>query len=81
MIRGANVLCDVQLSAEFCGEVGCEACVSIGNDSIGDSKMWEDVLRVEGHYTLTSNGLPAWEKQRGLGTIVIRDGENGIISL
>ena len=63
MIRGADVLCDVQLSAEFCGEVGCEACVSIGNDSIGDSKMWEDVLRVEGRYALTSNGLLAWEKQ------------------
>ena len=63
MIRGADVLCDVQLSAKFCGEVGCEACVSIGNDSIGYSEMWEDVFRVEGRDALTSNGLFTWEEQ------------------
>ena len=42
--------------------------------------MWEDVFRVEGRDTLTGNGLLAREKQRGLGAIMIRDGENGIIS-
>ena len=62
MIRSADVLGDVQLFAELCGEIRCETCVSIRNDSIGDSKVWEDVLRVKGRHALTGNGLLAWEK-------------------
>ena len=80
VIRSADVLCDVQLFAEFYGEVQCKTCISIGDDSIGYSEVWEDVLHIEGRNTLASNGLSAWEEQRCLGTIVIRDGENGIVS-
>ena len=80
MIHGADILCDIQLFAEFGGKIRCKACVSIGNDSAGYSEVWEDVFCVEGRNALTSNGLFTREKQRGLGAIVICDGENGIIS-
>jgi hypothetical protein len=42
--------------------------------------MWENMLHVKGCNSLASNDLFAWEEQQGLGTIMIYDGENGIIS-
>ena len=63
VICGADVLCDVQLFAEFGGEVGRKVCILIRDDSIGYSEVWEDMLRIEGCHALASNGLFAWEEQ------------------
>ena len=51
--------------------------ISIGDDSIGYSEVWEDVLRIEGRNALASNGLFAWEEQRGLGAIMLHSGPKG----
>jgi hypothetical protein len=63
MVCGADVLCDIQLLAKFHGEVQCEVCVSIGDDLGRHSEMWENMLHIECHYPLASDGLLAWEKQ------------------
>ena len=63
VICSANVLCDVQLFAQFYCKVQCEVCIIIGDDLGGNPKVWKDMLCIECCNPLTGDGLVAWEKQ------------------
>ena len=49
---------------------------------VSKKRSTQEIVKIEWttRYCNTSNGLFAWEKQRCLGTIMICDGENGIVS-
>ena len=43
VIRCADVLMDIKKTAEFCGEFGCEADISVRNDFAGNAVVWNHV--------------------------------------
>ena len=42
-----DVLMDIEKAAEFCGEFGCEADISVRNDFAGNAVVWDHVGSVE----------------------------------
>ena len=79
VICGADVLCDVQLFAQFCCKIWCEVSITIRNDPGRDPEVWENMLHIERRHSLTCNGLVTWEKQKGLAAVVVCDYEDGVI--
>ena len=78
MIGRADVLFDTQLVAELSEELGGEACVTIGDNLLGDAGIGEGVVAKQPRDFLTSHVFSARDQDNGLGAIMIGDGENGI---
>ena len=47
VIRCADVLMNIKKTAEFCGEFGREADISVRNDFAGNAVMWDHVSSIE----------------------------------
>ena len=78
MIGRADVLFDVQLVAELPEELGGEACVTIGDNLLGDPSIREGVISEQPRDFLTPHVFSARDQDNGLGAIMIGDGEDGI---
>ena len=80
VIRCADVLMDIKKAAEFCGEFGCEADVSVRNDFAGNAVVWDHVSGVEQCHSFRVDALGTGEEYRGFGAICVCDGKNGVVS-
>ena len=81
MIRGRGVSFNLKLFTQFAHELRCESWVSVGDDFRGYSKPGEDVVEVQEGYSLCVDGLVTGEKDSHLSTSLVRDGQDGVISL
>ena len=80
VICRADVLMDVEKAAEFCGEFGCEADISVQNDFAGNAVMWDHVSGIEQCHSFRIDALGTGEEYRGFGAICVCDGKDGVMS-
>ena len=62
VIRCADVLMDIKKAAEFCGEFGCEADISVRNDFAGNAVVRNHVSGIEQCYSFRINALGTGEE-------------------
>ena len=80
VIRCADILMDIEKAAEFCGEFGCEADISVRDDFAGTAIVRDHVSSVEQCHSFRIDALGAGEEYRGFGAICVCDGKNGVVS-
>ena len=80
VIRCADVLVDVEKAAEFCGEFGCEADISVRNNFAGNAVVWDHVGGVEQCHSFRVDILGTGEEYRGFGAVCVCDGKDGVVS-
>ena len=78
VISGAYILFDVENTAEFLREMGCEAGISVCDDLARGAVMWEDVLNIEVGDGGGGGRFMARDKNGSFRAVVIRDGEDAI---
>ena len=62
MIHCADILMDVEKSAEFCGKFRCEANILVRNDFAGNAVVWDHVGSVEQCYSFQVDALRTGEE-------------------
>ena len=62
VIRCADILMDIEKTAEFCGEFRCEADISVRNDFAGNAVVWDHVSGVEQCHSFRIDALGTGEK-------------------
>ena len=62
VIRCANVLMDIKKAAEFCGEFGCKADISVRNDFAGNAVVRDHVGGVEQRHSFRVDALRTREE-------------------
>ena len=80
VISGADILLDAYFSTDVLGELRCQLWILVRNDLSWDSIMWEDLSKVEFGQFFSSHGFLAEDEYHCLGTVVVGNSKNGIIS-
>jgi hypothetical protein len=62
VISCGHVLCCTHKLAEHLGEVDCQLGISMGNDSLGDSIVRENMLGIDLHQSLSHDFFGARQK-------------------
>ena len=78
VISGADILFDIENAAKFLWEVRREAGISVCDDLAGGAIMWENMLNIEVGDGGGGGRFMARDKDGGLRTVVIRDGEDAV---
>ena len=81
VVGGAYVLRDVEDTAEFLWEVGCETGIPVRDDLTGSAVVWKDMLDVEIGNGGGGSRFVAWNKNGSLRAVMVRNGENAVKSV